>query len=254
MPADRPRGNQRIFKSERVDYVLDQDLVDRVKKAGARSGIGFFATLLGGFSNLLYRLSGETDLVIGVPAAGQLLTGQNNLVGHCVNLLPIRLVCDPAAASSDLLAATQSRLLDAYEHQSCTYGRLLQKLPIQRDASRPTLVSVMFNLDQEFAESDLICPDLSIQVATNPRSYEIFELFLNAVPADGGLRLECQFNAHLFDSQTIRVWMRSFESLLRAGSESPATAIFLDWGRVQARLLVSTSSVAQTWSLHCSQC
>lgn len=225
LPTDRPRGSQRTFKSQRIDHVLDQDLVERIKKSGARSGVGFFAALLGGFSSLMQRLSGATDLVVGVPAAGQLVVGQESLVGHCVNFLPIRLSCDPAAASSDLLVATQARLLDAYEHQSCTFGSMLQQLPISRESGRPTLVSVMFNLDQEFGEGDLDCPGLSIKVTTNPRSYEVFELFVNAVPFDGGLRFECQFNAHLFDSQTIRSWMRSFESLLRAASESPDSAI-----------------------------
>ena len=225
LPANRPRGNQRTFRSERIDHILDQALVERVKKSGAHSGVGLFAALLGGFSSLMQRLSGATDLVIGVPAAGQLVVGQESLVGHCVNFLPIRLSCEPTTAFSDLLAATQTRLLDAFEHQSCTFGRMLQKLPILRDPGRPTLVSVMFNLDQDFGEGDLNCPGLSIKVTANPRSYEMFELFVNAAPVEGGLRLECQFNADLFDGQSVRTWMRSYESLLRLASESPAQAI-----------------------------
>jgi amino acid adenylation domain-containing protein len=225
LPTDRARGTWRTFESKREDHVLDQALVARLRKVGGRSGTGLFATLLGVFSNLMHRLSGTTDLVIGVPAAGQLASGQDNLVGHCVSLLPLRLQIDPLSTAGDLLAATQTRLLDAYEHQTCTFGSLLQQLSIERDPSRPTLVSVMFNVDQALGEKDLDCPGLSIEIATNPRSYETFELFLNAVPSNGGLRLECQFNSHLFDSQTIRAWMLAYETLLRSTCELPDSPI-----------------------------
>ena len=225
LPTDRNRGTWRTFESKREDHVLDQALVARIRKVGGRSGAGLFATLLGVFSNLVHRLSGATDLVIGVPAAGQLASGQDNLVGHCANLLPLRLQVDPRGTSSDLLAATQASLLDAYEHQACTFGSLLQQLSVERDPSRPTLVSVMFNVDQAIGEQGLDCPGLSLEIATNPRSYETFDLFLNAVPSNGGLRLECQFNSHLFDSQTIRAWMVAYETLLSSACQLPDSSI-----------------------------
>ena len=62
----------------------------KLRKAGAKSGATLYATTLSAFGILLNRLTGQGDLVIGIPAAGQSSQGLENLVGHCVNFLPLR--------------------------------------------------------------------------------------------------------------------------------------------------------------------
>ena len=85
--------------------------------------------LLAGFQTLLSRLSGQDDIVVGIPSAGQAALDEHEvLVGHCVNFLPLRgrFTGDPTLA--DYLAQARKALLDAYEHQNYTYGRLIRKL------------------------------------------------------------------------------------------------------------------------------
>ncbi|HJW11402.1 MAG TPA: condensation domain-containing protein, partial [Albitalea sp.] len=88
LPTDRPRSPVRSFRSRRIDHTLDAALVADVRKLGAKAGASVFATLFSGFAATLHRLTGQDDLVIGVPAAGQSASGMTSLVGHCVNLLP----------------------------------------------------------------------------------------------------------------------------------------------------------------------
>src|SRR5690606_7484184 len=96
LPTDRPRPSQRSFASARVDHTLDAALLAAVRSMGARRGASLFATLLAGFSTLLGRLSNQSDVVIGIPAAGQPSAGYGTLVGHCVNTLPLRFGVDPS--------------------------------------------------------------------------------------------------------------------------------------------------------------
>jgi amino acid adenylation domain-containing protein len=229
LPTDRARAPVRSFKSDRLDYPLPADVVADVRKLGAKAGTSLFATLLSGFAVLLQRLTGQDDLVIGVPAAGQAASGMHELVGHCVNLLPVRIAADPKQGFDAFVTLSGASLLDAFEHQTLTYGSLLAKLPIARDPSRLPLVSVMFNVDQASGNGDLF-PDLAVQVSTNPRQRENFELFINATPVGAGFSLECQYNTDLFDAGTIARWMQAYETLLRAAVRAPATALqALDW-------------------------
>ncbi|OWK24369.1 hypothetical protein AJ87_21755 [Rhizobium yanglingense] len=69
------------------------------------------------------RLSRQEDIVIAVPAAGQNLIGEAILFGHCVNLLPIRQTVASQTSFCEHLRATQRLVLQAVEHQSCTYAR-----------------------------------------------------------------------------------------------------------------------------------
>src|SRR5690606_32459714 len=225
LPTDRPRPSRRGFASAREDHVIPAATVAALRQAGARHGASLFATLLGGFAATLSRLAGQPQVVIGIPAAGQSIGGHDSLVGHCVNTLPLRFEPDMAQPASAAIDAAQATLLDAIEHQRYTFGTLLKKLPIARDPARLPLVSVLFNIDQALDHESVAFPGLVLEFSSNPRSYENFELFINAVEAHGELRLECQYNRDLFDVQTVRRWLAAYETLLAALARNPGQAL-----------------------------
>ncbi len=226
LPCDRPRPPIRTQRAGREDHVLPADLLADVRQLGARRGASLFATLLAGFSALLHRLTGQDDVVIGVPAAGQAASGQEGLVGHCVHMLPLRLQPQPEMPFGVLIDESRSMLLDAYDHQRITFGRLLRALPIARDRSRLPLMSVIFNIDQALTGEHDAMPGLQLDLDSNARRYETFELFVNAVDLGAvGMRLECQYNADLFDARTVARWMAGFETLLRSAVADAGSVI-----------------------------
>ncbi|WP_167285024.1 non-ribosomal peptide synthetase [Marilutibacter alkalisoli] len=221
LPLDRPRPQRRSFASRRYDHVLDAELVAAVRRMGARQGASLFATLLAGFGTLVSRLSGQADVVVGIPAAGQSVDGHDHLIGHCVNLLPLRFDMASQHSFGQALAGVQGTLLDALDHQRYTFGSLLKKLRIERDPSRLPLVNVVFNIDQALDQESHAFPGLSLEFDCNPRSAENFELSINAVQVQGRLRLECQYNRDLFDEVTVQRWISAYEALLRAAAANP---------------------------------
>ncbi|MDB5731131.1 MAG: non-ribosomal peptide synthetase [Variovorax sp.] len=225
LPLDHPRPAVRSFRSRRIEHRIDGALVDALRKLGSGSGSSLFATLFGGFAAMLHRLTGQDDLVIGIAAAGQMASDMPTLVGHCVNLLPIRVAVDAQRPFNALVREAGGTLLDAYEHQSLTYGTLLTKLPVSRDPSRLPLVNVLFNLDRDANAGGGTFPQLTVEQHTIARHYENFELFLNVMPVAGGLQLEAQYSADLYDEPTVRRWLGMYETLLRAAAEAPAQAV-----------------------------
>jgi amino acid adenylation domain-containing protein len=226
LALDRPRPAVKSYSANREDWQLNQSLVDQLKKVGAKSGCSFFTTLLAGFEVFLHRLSGQSDLVVGVPAAGQSFAEQEQLVGHCVNFLPMHSHIDGEQVFADYARKRNSQMLDAYEHQQITFGGLIQKLAIERDPSRTPLVSVVFNYDRALTSRDLQFDGLEAEVSSNPRYFENFELFVNASEVNGKLVLECQYNTDLFDAETIRRWMEAFEVLLSGIVADPSQPIW----------------------------
>ncbi|NID14532.1 non-ribosomal peptide synthetase [Luteibacter yeojuensis] len=224
LPVDRSRPRRRTFASRREDRTLDPVEVAAIKRLGAAHGASFYATLLTAFAVLLRRLAGQDDVVIGIPTAGQAAEGLDTLVGHAVNVLPLRARVDDAASFADMLGTVRSDLLDAFEHQRYTLGSLLARLSLARDPSRLPLVAVLFNLDAQLDESTVTFPGLRFDVEAVPREYENFELFVNAVQVDGGLRLECQYNADLFEGATIQGWLDAYATLLRQAVLNPSEA------------------------------
>ncbi|HEX3758844.1 MAG TPA: amino acid adenylation domain-containing protein, partial [Kofleriaceae bacterium] len=222
LPADRPRPATRTTRAGRQDHVLPAELVAQVKKTGAGLGASLFATLLAGFSALLHRLTGQTDVVVGIPAAGQAAAGLEGLIGHCVHMLPLRSRPTRDARFADHVVAARHTLLDAYDHQDVTFGRVLQVLPLARDPGRLPLISVIFNIDQALTGEGHSLPGVALELASNARRHETFELFINAVDAGpAGMRLECQYSADLFDAATVQRWLAAFELLLRGAVADP---------------------------------
>jgi amino acid adenylation domain-containing protein len=223
LPTDRARPAMRTVASERVDRPMPLELVTALKKAGAKNGASFFVTLFSAFGVLMARLSGQRDMVVGVPAAGQSATGKEMLVGHCANLLPIRARWNLDGTFGDVLKEARKLVLDAYDHQRFTLGDVLSRLKLPRDPSRLPLCSVLFNLDTGMEGAGLVFDGLDVTFRANPRVSETFELFLNAFESKGGVVLECQYSTALWDRETILSWLGAYEALLRAFVEAPDT-------------------------------
>ncbi|MGC8506784.1 MAG: amino acid adenylation domain-containing protein [Thiomonas sp.] len=224
LPTVRPRQPVRSFASRREDLRIEPALYDAVRKLGARHGTSLFATLLVVYAALISRVCGQDDVVVGVSAAGQSAEGRNSLVGHCVNLLPIRLKVDSESDIASLLQKARSAVLDAYEHQSVSFGGLLKHLQIPREPGRLPLVSVLFNLDARLDTNAYSALGLQADIFSNPRSAENFELYLNVTQDAEGLLLECQYKTDLFDKATVQRWLALYrEALVRATNEPNQT-------------------------------
>jgi len=218
LPSDRPRPASKTYVSRREDIEIPAPLLAAVKSAGARAGCTLAATLLAGFKALAYRLTGQPDLVVGIPSAGQSSTGSGELVGHCVNTLALRTRLLGNMSFAGLARDVRDTMLDAQDHQLLTFGALLRSLPLSRDPSRLPLASVLFNIDQGLTGADLPFKSLRARFHSNPRRYENFELFVNGAAYGERFVLECQYNADLFDADTIRHWMASYLELLGAAA------------------------------------
>ncbi len=176
----------RSFASRREDHVLDADAGRRDQaQLGAQRGASFFATLLAGFARLLERLTGQDDLVIGIPTAGQSVADQAE------SRRPLRQRAAAARSRSmrsAVLARCSATCAASCSMPSSTSAHVrhaAETLPIARDPIRLPLVSVLFNLDQALDEKSVDFPGLDFALQSVPRTFENFELFINAVQDHG---------------------------------------------------------------------
>lgn len=219
LPLDAPRGAVKTYAGATIRRRLSADLTQRMKKAGAKSGATLMGFLLTGFYSLLFRLTRQDDVVVGVPWAAQSQLTEGALVGHAVNFLALRAGLKQEQTFAELLAATKRTLLDAYEHQDYTFGTLVRELGIPRDPSRLPLIEVQFNLEKAFQDPRF--DGLQVTVEANAKSFVNFDLFLNASEGPDGIGIDCDFNTDLLDEATVGRWLDHFETLLEAAAQDP---------------------------------
>ena len=224
LPSDRPRGSQRTYRGASCTTLVPRELRDRLKRFSAAQRCTLFTTMLAAFHVLLHRLTGQDDIVVGIPAAGQAAMGREDLTGHCLNFLPIRgrMAGDPDFLS--FLGALRTLLFAAFDHQHLTFGALLQKLALPRDASRMPLLGASFNFDPG-GGAGLDFAGLGAELEINPKLRTGLELSFNLIETERGTQLYCAFNRDLFDPATIDRWLGHYLTLLAAIADEPRRKI-----------------------------
>jgi amino acid adenylation domain-containing protein len=223
LPGDRPRPPVRTAAAFTLKRLLSSSVQESVKRVAAQMRTTQVVLLMAGLKALLVRLTGQSDIVVGLGAAGQAITGRNCLVGHCLNLLPIRTQLNKGASFQENVAAVKKSVMDAYDHHHCTIGGILQHLRIPRNLSRSPIVEVLFNVDRDPGATTFEGVDFTCE--RNAKRALHFDLFFNIVEGSKGLLVECDYNTDLFDAATIERWLRYYETVLQSVAAAPSTLL-----------------------------
>jgi glutamate-1-semialdehyde aminotransferase len=221
LPADRPRPPRRTFGGGTRTLRLDAARSAALRALAARLGCTTPTLLLTAVVALLHRLSGQDDMVIGMPVAGH-PAGSAALVGYFLHLPPLRFRIAAGSTFAQLAAATRRVVLDAHDHREVPLSRLVRRLGLVEHDSRPPLISALFNCD---SSSPLAMAGLEAEVHAIPTGAAEFEVFWNAVLGARGLAVECIYNSDLFLASSIDRWLAGLESLLQSVLSDPDLAL-----------------------------
>ncbi|HEX5876035.1 MAG TPA: amino acid adenylation domain-containing protein, partial [Pyrinomonadaceae bacterium] len=213
LPTDRPRPTVQSFNGARHSFALSSDVSARLVQLSRREESTLFMTLLAAFYVLLYRYSGETDIVIGTPVANRSRREIEPLIGFFVNTLALRANLSGDRTFSELLAQVREVSLGAYAHQDLPFEMLVEELSPIRDPSRNPLFQVMFAL-QNMPEAASQSSRLVIEPVDVKTARAQFDLILDVVDLGGQLHLTFVYNTDLFDASTIQRMAAHFEVLL----------------------------------------
>ena len=225
LPADKPGPKTGVYDARRVDLDIQDSVVDSLKKLCKRKGWSMFTLFVAAYTLLLHKISGQKYFVIGLPIAEQNLLGQDDLVGHCVNLLPFYCSIKESNSYEEHIETVQRDLLDAYNHQIYTYVHLLNEGGIVYDHTGAAPLPAGLTSVKKYETEDLLVPGARASYFANPRAYESFELYLNVIESQSKLELKCHYKTAFFNHDTIRNWLQAFERILTLFAQEPSARV-----------------------------
>ena len=213
LPTDRPRPAIQTNRGKHQLFTLPPSLNEAMNSLSKGAGVTPFMTFFAAFVTLLYRYTGEKDIVVGTPIAGRNRPEIEGIIGLFVNTLVLRTDLSDNPSFEQLLMRVREVSLQAYSHQDLPFEKLVDALHPQRSLSHLPLFQVMFDI-QNAPIASLDLPDLSISSFPVETGTAKFDLALSIENTSSGLIAEWEYNTDLFDDSTIAQMARNFHTLL----------------------------------------
>jgi amino acid adenylation domain-containing protein len=224
LPTDRPRAAVQTFEGRTHHFVLDRELAEAVRELCGATGVTPYMLLLAAFGTLLYRASGQDDIMFGGPMANRQRPGLEHLIGFFANTVVVRVRLGGNPTFDELLTRVRDSVLASYEHQEVPLELVVEAVRPRRDPAVHPLFQVNFRVRVGDA------PGLELTgTHTRPEPVDLglarFELALELHVLEERIEAKLNYNIELFDRPTVVRMAGDFESVLRTVTEDPHTRL-----------------------------
>ncbi|WDV44634.1 amino acid adenylation domain-containing protein [Clostridiaceae bacterium M8S5] len=228
IPTDKVRPVVQTNNGTSYSFTIDAELTEKLVSVSKQNGATLFMTLLSSFYTLLYKYSGQKDVIIGSPVSGRTQPEFSNVYGYFVNPLPLWANFDEDPTFKEFLGEVKENVLMALENQDYPFALLLEKLGLKRDPSRSAIFQVMFvylmhNIERTGFESGNVgnFQGFPMQVLSIPEEEGQFDITLSMYEENGILHATFKYNTDLFYESTIVRMSKHFKELMSKIVESP---------------------------------
>jgi len=219
-PTDYPRPGSLSFEGDRYVFILEQGDSVAVKSLAAENGATLFMVLLAAFYVLLYKYSGQNDIVVGTGIMGRPHVDLMKNIGMFVNSLAIRNYPTGEKTCRQFLAEVKDSCVQAFANQDVQFEELVDHLNLERDPSRNPLFDILLVV-QNFEQAKLedfrqgLLDDIRVTPYAHENKTSKFDLNLSAWERDNDILFNLEYATALFKSSTIREIAANYLEIIR---------------------------------------
>jgi amino acid adenylation domain-containing protein len=213
LPYDFPRPLVTRFEGNRLGFLLEEAETRALHDAAGHGGVSLFMVLLAAFDVLLWKLSGQEDIIVGTPIAARRHADLEPIMGMFVNTLVMRQFPTGKKTFKAFLQEVKAGTLEAFENQEYPFEELVEKVNVPRDTGRNPLFDVMFAL-QNWERAGGEIPGLVVKPYPFENRTAKFDLNLDAMEVAGRISFSLEYSTVLFEESTIRRFTGYFKKIV----------------------------------------
>ncbi|HLP57330.1 MAG TPA: condensation domain-containing protein, partial [Candidatus Deferrimicrobium sp.] len=218
LPIDFPRPPEQSFEGDKIFFSSDKEQLDRLKKFALEAQVTLYMLCLAFFYTLLYKITGQEDIILGTDTSGRKHTDLNDLIGMFVNTVVLRNYPTAHKTFAAFLQEIKERTLAAFDNQDYPFNELLEQVLSQRDMSRNPIFDVAYYnaasagetgpgqvqavQELQVAPGDDLRP-LILKPYRGEDKTAKFDLTLHITEADDGLYFIIEYCTRLFRKEKI---------------------------------------------------
>ncbi len=215
LPTDRPRSNHPDY-SGRLEFIeLSEDLSEQLKTLSKQEGVTLFMIFLAAFKIMLFRYTGQEDIIVGTPVANRNHIEMEKLIGFFINMLVLRSDLSGNPTFRELLARVKKTSLDAFTNQDLHFEQLVDILQLSRDMSHHPLYQAMFAF-HNFAFPPVSLNDIRIENIMIDRGASQLDIWLSLWEEDDVFKGTVEYSSELFDHGTISRMIGHYLNILES--------------------------------------
>ena len=212
LPTDRPRPPSQTFNGGEVSCEIPDEIVRRLGALAQSSGCTLFHAMLLLWATMLAHLSGQEEIVVGVPYHGRDSAAHIEVIGYLVNTLAIVVNLARGTQVHAALLAVKQTVNEAMSNAQLPFQLVVSELPdLMHDPSRNAVYqSMIVWVDEKMGrdggiEAGLFGEALSLRpIPKAERTVAKADVVLLLdTRVDGGIDCTLQFNSDLFNRSSI---------------------------------------------------
>ncbi|MFC0512597.1 condensation domain-containing protein, partial [Mucilaginibacter angelicae] len=230
LPLDFKRPDHQSFTGGAFQFSLSEDLSQKLLKMSQDYQITLFSLMFAAYNALLYKITGQTTIIIGTSVIGRNHPDLDPLIGFFINTMAVKTDMTPSESFKDLAKKINNSLLADYENQEIPFDMLLQYLDIDRNLSVTPVFQSRFvfnDLDAnklpEIAQGNDQIVFAEIPAALNRAK---FELTTNIHKAGNVIKGVMEYRVDLFLEKSIDRISKQFINLLEDITSSEDQALY----------------------------
>lgn len=264
LPVDRARSPVQTFTGSTLRAQIPSSLTVDLELLAKSEGATLFMAVLAVYQVLLYRYSGQTDIIAGIPVANRQRSEISNLIGYFVNTLPIRGNLEGTLTFRQLLRQLSETCIEAYAHQDIPFETIVETVVGHRNPSRSPLFQTLFAL-QNASISEIELPGLQVTPIYLDNGGAKFDLSLILEPSKEGWLAALEYNSDIFTPDTAKRLLTFYQQLLHAVVAEPDSQIaslpllspgdreaLLVWGQATITEKTKPANIASRFALSAS--
>jgi hypothetical protein len=220
LPSDFPRPARMTFEGRRIDFSLDRETTERLRKLAARHQTSLFMVLLAAYNVLLYRTTGQEDIIVGTAAAGRSHADLSGIIGVFLNTLALRSRPAGHKLFGDFLGEVNDTTLKAFENQEYPFEELVERLEIRRDYSRHPVFDTLLIL-QNMEKAEIEIGGLTFSPQKRENTAVKFDIKIVAEECGDCLLCNLEYADRLFKQPTMQRFVENFQKIIAQLAEEP---------------------------------
>ncbi len=220
LPEDRPRPAVASHRGSMECFDIPQELLQNLRKLSRERGATLYMSLLAAYKALLFRYSGQNDLIVGSATDARRRPELEGVMGYFLDTFVVRTRPLAETPFSEYLSQTREMVLGGLAAADVPFDRVVREVNPRRDPSQHPIFQAFFSIRPPMPSPapgwDLSQTDVTVGTTK-------FDLYLELGEWTDRMEARFFYNTEIWNADTIRRmaghWRVLLESICRNPNE-----------------------------------